>query len=883
MDAEQKKRIIKRYIKEKSVRPEDVNLGDDALAPYAALDKLLDHIDANNHGLFDFATLEADVDQWKKYTNILDYATKFALGSPPALTQTKERSADFGLQYWRNARDIRALPKDNYYARPTSKPAAADADLTTTINNSREKLYALTLTFPGAIVFNASDIAQVTTRITTLNEQIKPLAENNPQRAILQKQLNILTDLNKINQLERISIPQNNGPALTYCTLAESAGGVTEKVSLISLAKVKTQLGNINARNDLNVDNYNTDRSQFKLSTEAIIKLPKHGKIKEVQREAIALNISRLMGLDTTSSTMISYNGHPALFVPFDDIRLLGDFTSGKTFSAGLGISGQTYTHYSTVKPVGEGIQGDRFVNDFGNSLALFYLCSDTDAVGGYCQNKALRDSKSLFIFDQVIMDSDKFTLDSRLSLQPDQFIMKHTRHGQGRNRTLIEDSSLITKYASIMQLKDMGGKIIQYVNHVAWAHHNKAEEIKAQLRGVLAADVRGRLNDELKDIEILENDAATIKTKIEARINKIDEVLPKSFGVVSSDEVRQTLILEKLLHNPVLFSDDGRPYKNPWTSRHTNPALTITDLANGGVEITFNSKVSPEMINFIKRQGGADSLTITSPKVITISKAHLNALSERMLHPENNLNLAPNTDYLATNDLAMIKEAYGKGHRTKIISAVTAYKTEMSDGENTPADKIAAIIKTEAELKEYIRTAKDKGLGMHVLKKFYFDAQQKLQKLMNPVQIPANLNQAFSAALKLDRVAEFNAVVREAVTHNKLNEAQFTGFLTSCIQKEALAANYSEGVRQSQALSIDAQRVIQHVQLPPAPIIVRLEAHEHHVNALAHIDPLAVLEANLRAEHNVLFAQPIVVQAPSSQTAIENEHRIAEVTVRIT
>ncbi|WP_298623400.1 hypothetical protein [uncultured Legionella sp.] len=881
MDAEQKKRIIKRYIKEKSVKPADVNLGDDALAPYAALDRLLDYIDIHNHGLFDFATLEADNEQWKKYVNIIDYATKFTPGSPPVLTQIRERSADFGLQYWRNARDILALPKDNYYARPTSKPVDVDADLTARIQGSRIKLYALCQAFPGATAFNASDITQVNARISALKEQIKPLTDNDPQKAMLQKRLNILADLNKINQLERINIPQNNGPALTYCTLTESAGGVTEKVSLISLARVRTQLGNINAKNDLTVDNYDTDRAQFKLSTEAIIKLPKHGNIKEVQREAMALNISRLMGLDTSSSTTITHNGHPAMFVPFDDIRLLSDFSSGKTFTAGLGFGGQTYTHYSTIKPVGDGVQGDRFVTDFGNSLALFYLCSDTDAVGGYCQNKALRDSRNLFIFDQVIMDSDKFILDSRLSLQPDQFIMKHTRHGQGRNRTLIEDSSMITKYASLMQLKDISNKIIQYTNHVAWTHHNKAAEIKDQLRGNLTAETRGRLNDELIDIEILERDASTIKTKIEARINKINEVLPQTTGIVSSDEVRQTLILEKLLHNPVLFSDDGRPYKNPWTTRQANPALTINDLANGSVQITFDSKVPPEMVHFIKRQGGGDSLTITSPKVITISKVHLNALSEGMLHPENNLNLAPNTNYLAANDLSMIKEAYSKGNRTEIIAAITVYKAEMINGENTPDDKIAQMTQTENDLKEFIRTAKDKGFGMHVLKKFYFDAQQELQKLMNPAQIPANLNQAFSAALKLDRVAEFNAVVREAIAHNKLNNAQFTGFLTASIQKEALATNHTEAVRQSQALLIDAQRVVQHLELPPVPIIVQLQAQAPVVNALAQIDPLAALEADLMAEHDILLAQPIV-QASGSQPVTELDHR-EEITVRMT
>ncbi|KTD43658.1 hypothetical protein [Legionella quateirensis] len=882
MDAEQKNRIIKRYIKEKSVRPDDLNLNDDALAPYAALNGLLDFIVLNNHGLFDFATLEGDANQWKKFTDILNYSTVLTPGSPPTLTNTKERSAAFGLQYWRNARDISALPKDNYYARASSTPLAPDAELNDGIQNSRAKLYALTQTFPAATVFNAADSAEVNLRIKALNEQIKPMADTNPQKAILQKRLNILLDLNKINQLERINIPLDNGATSTYCTLAEAAGGVTEKISLISLANVKTQLGHINARDDLTVDNYNTDRAQFKLSTEAIIKLPKHGEIKEVQREAMALNISRLMGLDTASSTTIAHNGHPAMFVPFDNIRLLSEFSSGKTFTAGLGISGQTYTHYSTIKPVGDGMQADRFVNDFGNSLALFYLCSDTDAVGGYCQNKALRDSRSLFIFDQVIMDSDKFILDSRLSLQPDQFFMKHTRHGQGRNRTLIEDSSMVTKYASIMQLKELGGKIIQYANHVAWQHHNRAEVLKGQLRGVLDKITRDKLIDELKDVEILENDAITIRTKIESRIKQIDEVLPKTTGVVSSDEVRQALILEKLIHNPVLFSDDGRPYKNPWTTRQANNVETINDLGNGSVQIHFNSKVAPDMIQFIKRHGGGDSLTIVSPKVLTISKAHLNALREGMLHPEHNGILAPDADYLANADLALIKEAYGKGHRTRIINTITTYKAEMNDAERGPADKIASLIKTEADLKEFVRTAKDKGLGMHVLKKFYFDAQQQLQKIMNPVLVPANINEAFAAALKLDRVSEFNAVVREAIAHNKLTDVQFTGFLTACIQKEALATNHADAVRESQALSLDAQRVINHVQLPPVPLLIQLGLHEPADDGLLHVDPLAALEDDLRVEHEVLTAQPLT-SASVTQTVHGMDDGVRdEITVRI-
>lgn len=267
---------------------------------------------------------------------------------------------------------------------------------------------------------------------------------------------------------------------MSYCTLAETIEGVTEKIPLITLAKVKEQLRHLCAQNELDLDSYSESREQYyKLGIEGILKLPKHGDIKEVQREAIALNISRLMGLDTTSSTAVSYNGHPALFIPFDNINLLNEFSSGKIFKVGMGLSGQSYTHYSTIKPLGEGIQADLYIKDFGHALALLYLCCDTDAIGGYCKNKALRNYSSLYIFDQVITDTDKFILDSRISLQPDQFIMKHTRHGQGRNRTLIEDSSLVTKYASLVRLKELKRIITQYCDHISWLHHNRTQAIK--------------------------------------------------------------------------------------------------------------------------------------------------------------------------------------------------------------------------------------------------------------------------------------------------------------------------------------------------------------------------------------------------------------------
>lgn len=876
MDGEQKKRILKRYLKEKSVSPQDVNLSDEDLAPYANLDQLLDYIDLHKNELFDLATLEADPDQWREFTNILNHASAFTPGSPPLLTKVSIKNADFGLRYWRNAHDIAVLPKDNYYARPVNEFAAVDAELNNVIGTSRTKLYALTQTFPDATVFNPAHIGQVNERIALIENQIKPLTDDNPQKVLLQKRLAVLTDLNKINQLERLGIPQEHGSALIYCTLAETTGGVTEKISLIQLATVKQQLGQLSARDGLTVDNYNEERGQYKLSTQAIIKLPKHGKIVEVQREAMALNISRLLGLDTASSTSVSYKDLPGLFVPFDSIRLLNEFATGKTFTAGLGFDGQTYTHYSTINPVGEGIQSDRFVNDFGNFLGLLFLSSDTDAIGGYNQNKALRDARSLYVFDLVVMDTHKFKLDSRLSLEPDQFFMKHTRHGQGRNRTLIEDSTMVTKYASLMQLKELGDKILQYANQISLRHNLRVEAIKRQLTSVVSEETRGQLITELKNIEILEKDAENIRVKMQERIKQINDALPKTTGTISTDEVRQALILEKMVHNPVLFSDDARPYKNPWTYRQSNTVESINNLDNGSVQITFSSKVPVNMVDFIKRHGGGDSIVMASPKVMTISKAHLNALREDMLYPEHTLGLVPETDYLAPADLAIIKDAYKEGNGVQILTTINEYQTEMNDIDHSSADKIASIAKTESDLNVCIRTAKDKGFGMHALKKFHFDAQQQLQKLMNPAHIPGNLNQAFAAALKLDRTSAFNSVVREAVALNKLTDPQFTGFLTACIQKEAAATNHIEAQRESLALSVDAQRVINHLKLPPVPLSVQLAAPQTAVHdGLIDIDPLAHLAEHLAMEHNGLMDQAVIV--PAVQPIVHQEDVVRE------
>lgn len=855
MELGQKNRIIERILKDRSENPDAIELQALDLNHYSDLDKLLDHIDFHQNGLFNLETLETDPEQWREFCYIVNYSSTFEKsGYPPLLKAVDFEKAEECIRYTLNAHEIIQLPKDNYYARPAYTLQNADTELDDLIASSRARLYALTQTIPEATQFDASNSLQVAAQIQRLQEEIERLPQNDLEKEKLEKRLNIFLDLNNINGLKRIRIPQDNGLALTYCTLQENIGGVTEKITLMSLTNVKKQLRHLcNRAEGLSVADYHTERGQYKLSTQAIIKLPKHGTIQEVQHEAMALNISRLMGLDTTSTTTITYNGHPALFIPFDEIQLLSDFSLGKTFYAWL--VGKSYTHYSTIKTIGEGIQADCFIDDFGDAFALLYLCSDTDAIGGNCQNKALRNAKSLYIFDQSLMDTHKFILDSRMCLIPGGFLKKHTRHGLGRNRTIIEDSSMHTKFESIIKLQAIGNKILQYITHTILQHQHQAARIKRQFKKPLSTEKQSQLTSELSDLVLLEKDAEALRAMMIERLAAIDDVLPQTVGNIDLPMIRNALIFEKLIHNPILYSDDGRPFKNPWTYRQQNKLKQVEELNNGLIQLTFNDKVPSAMIDFMIRRGGGDSITITSSKTVTLSKVQLTALREDLLHPEYRLVLDPAINYLEPIDLASIKLAYKTGNRTYIMYTINCYREKMRCDTISVDEKLKCIVETEEQLRELIVTAHDRGFGMHVIKKFFFDAQQQLQRLMPPLKVPEKLNDAFSAALKLDRVSEFNAVVLEAIKHDKISDQQFLNFLDECLQRANAATNYTKAGQESLELSNKAKEVIRQLEVIRMPFITQLLASCPHQNKLKQAEP-SVIETKQEKKEDVWTAE---------------------------
>ena len=619
--------------------------------------------------------------------------------------------------------------------------------------------------------------------------------------------LTALEDLNKLNQLQKISIGRD-----AYYTLAESAGGVTEKVCLIDegtlLEKLKIPINS----ETLSVNDYQDARKAFKLSTNAIIKLPKNkfptgGDITEVQRESMALGMSRILGLTTTDSTLVDYQGKPALFVPFDNIQLLSEVATGKTMHAAL--SSKTYSHYSTLNPVGEGLQANPIIDDLGKSIGLFYLCSDTDAIGGYNQNKALKDNR-LFVFDQVFSLEDKLGLDSRLSMQPTRWFTKHSRHDQGRNRTVIEDSSIDTKFAALMQLKEKRTELQSYCSGIISEHKKTLSDLQGRRSGG-----EKDLESDIKATRKLLNDAIKVLKKVNSRLDKIDDVFPRIKGDKASFDklLKPTLILEKLCNKPVLFSNDGRPFRNPWTQRNALRATSISADGNPDyVRVRFNKSVPLDVLELLrKKTGNEDSPTRSWFKTVRILKSDLEALKENTFFPELRSEFDPEvktTNYLDVDELTIIKQGYGAGGRDDVINTVKAFN-DLYSKKPLDSSKLILIGAMEKELKDKIENATDKGFGKHVLKKFYLDAQQKLQELMPSEKKPDNINEAFKAALKLDQVSVFNHVVNCAIDKGKLQDPIFLKFLDECIKQAASVTDHSSAKDNSQEIQSLATETI--------------------------------------------------------------------------
>lgn len=692
---------------------------------------------------------------------------------------------------------LEKISSDDYYHRRVTALPEHTPHIVQLINLCRTKLYQLEQSCPSVTPFDEHSKDQLHARIQSVESQSQSLPSDNPQHAILQYRLHVLKDLKNLSLLEPMLIPVSAKKSLIYCILAEEAGGVTEKISLVSLTTLEQRLTRLSQCERLDLKTYCYERESFRLPIEAILKLPKKGDVKEVQRESIALNMSRMLGIDTTKSISVSYKEHPALFIPFESIQLLTQFCIGKKIDANYGFGG-TYFNYSTIKPLGNGLHPNCFVNDFGHAIGLIYLCCDTDAIGGLCQNKALKNSRSLFVFDQVFMSEHKLSLDSRLSLHPVQFLWRHTRHGQGRNRSLIEDSSINSKFNSIMQLLRMKDIFLLYIEQTRAMHEQQIKRLENQLK----LDNNEALRLELADVKTLKTDADLLQGIIEERLKRIHSIFPKTTKTISDEILLQLLIFEKLVNNPRLFTDEGRPYKNPWTDKHETIIETVVILDQSMMQLTFNNTVDAELLSHLKNKRQLTSLS-HSGKIVTLSQIDLLKLNELALHPEMQSCLVPHLRYLSKEKINLLMKTYQVKNTPAIITACQKFIDQLEQN-HTTQDMVELIFTTASQLDSLLRNNEAIGLSKHLYKLFHLEAQVQLQKLLPSSLIP-KVNLAFNACIKLDRMIEFNQLIGLAILHKTLEDPKLLEFLSQSMRKEVESINFDAAHNHSVSLALSA------------------------------------------------------------------------------
>lgn len=118
--------------------------------------------------------------------------------------------------------------------------------------------------------------------------------------------------------------------------------------------------------------------------------------------------------------------------------------------------------------------------------MAFSYLCNDTDFIGMNNQNKAINDKNELYIFDQVVMSKEKMSFDTRLNLVPIG-LGRHSRHNQGRNRSIIEDSSFDTKFDGVSRLLLCKNDIDSMLDNFLQSHSQKISQIKNSINAITA------------------------------------------------------------------------------------------------------------------------------------------------------------------------------------------------------------------------------------------------------------------------------------------------------------------------------------------------------------------------------------------------------------
>jgi hypothetical protein len=580
-------------------------------------------------------------------------------------------------------------------------------------------------------------------QLNNLRDQLEKKKKSTPgEQKELESQIDdVNNQIAKINSLKRVLIPVGNkGELRVFYSIADSAGGVTEKTCLVDEKTLKEKLENLKDATTIK------EVRENKIRMNAILKHPKAGKDTEVQREAIGLKIARTLEFkEVTESTLVYHDTgkgvHPCLFVPFGKMSLMTDFVANQESMHGR----LPKEHFDTVE-------------DFGKYSAFFMLCGDPDFMGKTAQNKGLAGDplKQLYVFDQVFMTDNNFGLDRAFNLVPTNNLAALpkpiSRHFMGRNKSVINDSSFAEKIQGAITLLENKEKIQEIFIDISKA--NGGPDATDPLAKKLQKDAKDCLktfNTRIASIEKL-----FPPLTINNQTKKVSDLI-KDKDKGNLEILKKSMLATQIINKPKLYDKSGEPYRTPFIA---NPSMRVKNVSINGDEVLvsfsgrFGRALSENKKQLLTEQGFKIS---PNGKSATISKENLLKLDERSYFNEQKNKIEPQCNYIEPKKLKQLAKTYNENDEKiqKLISGISKRK-----------DKSIALHETLLEIDKL--PFKDKGFAAHAKQCFLYEAM-KVIMTKNPDK-KAKLESDFALAQKEGRL---EAYVRKELKSSAVIELQ--------------------------------------------------------------------------------------------------------------
>ncbi len=468
--------------------------------------------------------------------------------------------------------------------------------------------------------------------------------------------------IKKLDSLKPISIPMQDGSEKIYYSIADSAGGVTEKTCLIDEDTLRSNLEELIQASSVQ------DVKNNKVQMNAFLKHPKAGVDTEVQREAMGLQIARMLGFpQVTKSTLVLHDTgsgqHPCLFVPFGTMVKLTD----------------SLDHHESFHGRIKSIPQSDNIEDFGKYSAFFMLCSDPDFIGKQGQNKGLatdaQGNRQLYIFDQVFMSNNNFAFDRGLNLIPVSPLSTLPKlialHFMGRNKSVINDSSYEEKIGGIIQLLSEKESIRVMFDDAAKANNNANNNVDTSIVRQLQSDAKICLKRFNQRMAGLYKFFPVIN--VDSKLVSIDQLLKSKDNDNKVNLLKKSMLLNSLLNKPKLFDKYGKPYRAPYFSQtrtHVRSVSFNKDSVTIGLGRRFGRPLSERKKAMLEAKGFYIS---PDGKTASISNNKLLKLDEKSFFEIQQPTINMEHDYINRQEIQTLAKSYGANNKitNEIINLV--------------------------------------------------------------------------------------------------------------------------------------------------------------------------------------------------------------------